>query len=198
MTDFEEIINKINNKHNDNKDFEELLNYINNKNDDDKYDKDIEDLMNSLDTDDNTENQKLISINENNIKQKTLNLEQDTDDTDDDDDDDDIFDSFQIVYEKYFYNDFNKVCDNKLILNQMLKRQVFVNIQSKLIGYSKARYINKFNLEKPEIELCDIIDFIYTLKSIRPKHEYAVYIDLCQNSKFYVGISHSSYLEKQY
>jgi len=180
-------------------DIEELINYINNKNEDyDKYDKNLENLLISLDTDDNTEKQTNLTINENNnnnIKQKTLHLESDDDDDDDDENNDEIIDSFQLIYEKYFNNDFNKVCDNKLILNQMFKRQLFVNIQSKLLGCSRARYINKFNLEKPEIELCDIIDFIHTLKSIRPKHEYAVYIDLCQNSKFYVGISHSSYLE---
>ena len=94
-----------------------------------------------------------------------------------------------------YSDDYNKVCDNLLILKRLIKRKMFVDTQYRLIGSSRARFINKFKLETPEIELCDIIKFIYNLKTIRQKYQYSVYIDLCQDSKFYVGISHSSYLD---
>ena len=106
---------------------------------------------------------------------------------------------FDEIYDpeyNYWTDSFNAVCDNLSIIKRMIKRKMFVNLQHKLLGCSSARYVNKFNLEAPEIELCDIINFINDkLKPIRPKYHYSVYIDICQDSKFYVGISNSSYLD---
>jgi hypothetical protein len=105
---------------------------------------------------------------------------------------------FDNIYDPKFEcysDDYNKVCDNLQILKRLIKRKMFVDVQHRLLGSSRASYINKFKLENPEIELCDIIKFIYNLKTIRPIYQYSVYIDLCQDSKFYVGIAHSSYLD---
>ena len=105
------------------------------------------------------------------------------------------FDNIYDIQFKNYHDEYNKVCDNIPILKRLIKRKMYVNVQDGMLGYSNARYINKFKLEKPDIELCDIINFIHHLKTIRPVFEYSVYIDLCQDSKFYVGISHSSYLK---
>ena len=98
---------------------------------------------------------------------------------------------------EHWTDDYNTVCDNLSIIKRMIKRKMFVDMQKKSRGYSRARLVNIFKLEAPEIELCEIINFINDkLKPIRSKYNYAVYIDICQDSKFYVGISCSSYLDK--
>ena len=106
---------------------------------------------------------------------------------------------FDDIYNSQFESwtdDYNTVCDNLNIIKRMVKRKMFVNVQDRLCGSNRAKFINKFKLDKPEIELCDIINFINNeLKPIRTNYQNAVYIDICQDSKFYVGISNSSYLD---
>lgn len=158
-------------------------------NEDDEDDKQITELINSLDiTDDINNTHNRIKTIEDIKEECELNNQhfhiQPT--------------QFDAIYDPQFseYTDnYNKVCDNLLILKRMIKRKMFVNVQNKLLGSSRSRLINKFILPKPEIELSDIINFIHKLKTIRPLYQSAVYIDLCQDSKFYVGISNSTYLD---
>jgi hypothetical protein len=50
-----------------------------------------------------------------------------------------------------------------------------------------------FKLQRPEIELCDIIEFLQKVNKMRKKnkqkYKHCIYLNLCENSKFYVGIS---------
>jgi len=165
----------------------EFIKYIQSQDDED--DEELDNLFDSLDNDD-----------DNNNKQKKIKSIQDI--QEECEKNKQHFhikpEEFDNIYDPKFEcysDDYNKVCDNLLILKRLIKRKMFVDTQYRLFGSSRARFINKFKLEKPEIELCDIIKFIYNLKTIRPLYEYSVYIDLCQDSKFYVGISHSSYLD---
>jgi hypothetical protein len=56
----------------------------------------------------------------------------------------------------------------------------------------------RFKLDPPEIELCEIIRFAQMLTQTRDwkKYKTVVYIDICESSKFYVGYSDSSYLKE--
>jgi hypothetical protein len=172
-----------------------FIEYIQTQDDkDDEHNKIVKELLDSLDL--------LDSIDDKDIKQnkKIKSIKDIQDECEENNEHFHITkEQFDDIYDPQFaiYNDeYNNVCDNILILKRMIKRKMFVNIQDAMIGYSRARYINSFKLEKPEIELCDIINFIYKLKTIRPKYDSSVYIDLCQDSKFYVGISCSRYLDK--
>ena len=85
---------------------------------------------------------------------------------------------FDDIYNSQFESwtdDYNTVCDNLNIIKRMVKRKMFVNVQDRLCGSNRAKFINKFKLDKPEIELCDIINFINNeLKPTRPKYSNAV------------------------
>jgi len=150
--------------------------------------KDIEDLIDSLNFNDDIVTKKIKSIDD--IKKECDKNKQ----------------HFHITQQEFddIYNpqyadwtdNYNTVCDNLNIVKRMLKRKMFVDIQKRLRGSIRARYINTFKLDNPEIELCDIVNFINNeLKPIRSKFKNAVYIDICQDSKFYVGISSSRYLD---
>ena len=151
-------------------------------------DKIIDDLLDSLDNDDEINIKKIKTIDD--IKRECNKNNQHFHITPQDFDD---------IYNPQFEgwtDDYNTVCDNLNIIKRMVKRKMFVNVQDRLHGSSRARLVNKFKIDKPEIELCDIINFINDkLKPIRPIFKYAVYIDICQDSKFYVGISCISYLD---
>jgi len=151
-------------------------------------DKIIDDLLDSLDNDDEINIKKIKTIDD--IKRECNKNNKHFHITPQDFDD---------IYNPQFEDwtdDYNTVCDNLNIIKRMVKRKMFVNTQDRLNGSSRARLVNKFKIDKPEIELCDIINFINDkLKPIRPIFKYAVYIDICQDSKFYVGISCSSYLD---
>jgi len=154
----------------------------------DTSDKLINDFVASLDIDDNINTKKRKTIDD--IKKECEKNNQHFHITPED---------FDEIYNPQFEewtDKYNNVCDNLNILKRMIKRKMFVEPQNILCGNNRARYINKFKLDTPEIELCDIINFINNeLKPTRPKYSNAVYIDICQDSKFYVGISSSSYLD---
>lgn len=81
------------------------------------------------------------------------------------------------------------------ILLRMCRRRQFS--QSNCFGYLMRVYHNvmlKYPVITPEIELCDIINFIYTLKLKRKPSNGCVYINACQDGKFYVGFSSGDYL----
>jgi len=173
-----------------------IINNINNKDDIldidytkyDETDKFVDEFIESLYMDDNINTKKIKTIDD--IKDECDRNHQHFHITPEEFDD---------IYNPQFegWTDrYNTVCDNLNIIKRMIKRNMFVDVQERLHGSSRARYINKFKLDKPEIEISDIINFINDkLKPIRPKYQNAVYIDICQDSKFYVGISNSSYLD---
>jgi len=156
--------------------------------DDEESDKLIDDLIASLDEVDTINTKKPRTIDdikeecENNNKHFHIKPEE--------------FDEIYDPQFEHWTDNYNTVCDNLNIVKRMIKRKMFINIQEGLRGSVRARLVNQFKLDKPEIELCDIINFINDkLKPIRPKYDNAVYIDICQDSKFYVGISNSRYLD---
>ena len=156
--------------------------------DNDSSYKSIDEFIASLDIDDNINTKKRKTIDD--IKKECEKNNQHFHITPED---------FDEIYNPQFEewtDKYNNVCDNLNILKRMIKRKMFVDPKNILCGNNRARYINKFKLDTPEIELCDIINFINNeLKPTRPKYSNAVYIDICQDSKFYVGISSSSYLD---
>lgn len=59
-------------------------------------------------------------------------------------------------------------------------------------GIDMRRHTDTLNFQKdtPEIELCDIFSFLNTITNQRSNdYDSVVYINICQNSKWYVGIS---------
>jgi uncharacterized UPF0146 family protein len=53
-----------------------------------------------------------------------------------------------------------------------------------------------FNLEKPEIELYEILDLIYELRQTRKGFNSCVYIHQCMDNTYYVGYAEGKYLKE--
>ena len=98
--------------------------------------------------------------------------------------------SVKTTNETNFYEDYIER------INRMFEQLQFFVIQTTMNGYAKARYIHPFETPTPEIELSEVIDFIFEIWSLRENGNYhtTVYIHLCENNKYYVGYSNYSYL----
>lgn len=82
-------------------------------------------------------------------------------------------------------------------LNDKLSLSCKLYSLNKMMGGSSALKSKfSFNLEKPEIELYEILDIINELKKIRKGFNSCVYIHQCTGDTYYVGYADSSYLEK--
>ena len=96
--------------------------------------------------------------------------------------------------EKSFY-ELNSpfVADDSSMISRLVRRMVYM-------GHDGNTFIKnllgKIKCHEPEIELCDIIDFIYELKKKRPIMHSCVYIDICKDDKYYVGFSSKEYLDE--
>jgi len=108
---------------------------------------------------------------------------------------DKIMDNYNSIFNNSGNKIQNQVCDDQIIIERITRRKSFMIHKNKDLLFDIYRKVMIMDYFKPEIELSDIINFIHKLKTIRPLYKSAVYIDLCQDSKFYVGISHSKFLD---
>jgi hypothetical protein len=69
------------------------------------------------------------------------------------------------------------------------------NLFKMMGGASGVKSKIYFELEKPEIELYEIIDIIQELRRVRKGFNSCVYIHLCMDNTYYVGYADSSYLK---
>jgi hypothetical protein len=80
-------------------------------------------------------------------------------------------------------------------LLELEKRRKYINLNLFTHHNAFKKYYS-FHLSTPEIEICDIVRFIETLRQLKFKSsDSAVYIDMCQSGKFYVGIACIRYLK---
>jgi hypothetical protein len=66
-------------------------------------------------------------------------------------------------------------------------------LMKKVMGSSLIRERGVFKTDKPEIELYEIIDFIYELKRNRVGFNSCVYLHQCMYDMYYVGYAESGY-----
>lgn len=75
---------------------------------------------------------------------------------------------------------------DKYILNNMKIRTKYKRLSINMGGCPKPHLFD-LNSEKPEIELCEINAFLQRLNLTREKMNSCVYINSCEDGKFYVG-----------
>jgi len=76
-----------------------------------------------------------------------------------------------------------------------ISRELY-SLFKKMGGASGVKSKIYFELDKPEIELYEIIDIIQELRRVRKGFNSCVYVHLCMDSTYYVGFADSSYLKR--
>lgn len=75
----------------------------------------------------------------------------------------------------------------------LYKMACALECHKRYMGYDMRRMFDgtlNFKIKQPEIEICEIIDFLKIIDNKRVKdYTHVIYINLCMNSKWYVGIS---------
>lgn len=69
-------------------------------------------------------------------------------------------------------------------------------LMKQMMGSSLIRERSVFKTDKPEIELYEILDFIYELKRNRVGFNSCVYVHQCMYDMYYVGYAESGYGKK--
>lgn len=80
-------------------------------------------------------------------------------------------------------------------ISRLVQTSKIYDLMQKMGGCSAIKQHYKHKLDKPEIELYEIIDLTYKLKNIRSGFNSCVYINLCTDSTFYVGYATDKYLD---
>jgi len=84
----------------------------------------------------------------------------------------------------------------KELIGRLEVSQRLYSFDKMMGGCSALRNKIGFTLEKPEIELYEILEFTNELKRLRTGFNSCVYIHQCTGDTYYVGFSDSSYLDK--
>lgn len=79
-------------------------------------------------------------------------------------------------------------------IKYLLHRKRLYNVMCMMGGSMHLKLQNNFQSHTPEIELYQILEIVNKLKKRRKKYTHVVYINLCMNDKYYVGISNSHYI----
>lgn len=103
------------------------------------------------------------------------------------------------IHVSKFLRNVEELCDsNSNLVSPLMEEMVnridrlsrharFVSDRYDMAGYKNFPKLAK--LPKPDIELCDIVEFASSLSILRDEHNYtgSVYVNICEDGKFYVG-----------
>jgi hypothetical protein len=86
--------------------------------------------------------------------------------------------------------------DDEITLDRIYARRKYLHYTIGGGTNEIRRHFFNFKSPTPKIELCEIIDFCTKLRDQRCQLDSVVYIDLCTESKFYVGYTSIYWLKK--
>jgi hypothetical protein len=81
-------------------------------------------------------------------------------------------------------------------LDRMATQAKYVKLTHDMLGGIRDHFPLKYKVPKPEIELSEVLEIVKELNDIRRNKNYdtCIYVNICEDSKFYVGITSTIYL----